>query len=83
MTESDWSSDVCSSDLEKPGKRPAKLDHHTSNGTFLGYTATTKNVYYIDDDTNNVKNGTHALFDDAHFIIESKFAPIAAQALQR
>ena len=27
---------------KKPGKRPAKLDHHTSNGTFVGYTTTTK-----------------------------------------
>ncbi len=23
---------------KKPGERPAKLDHHTTNGIFLGYT---------------------------------------------
>jgi len=49
--------------VKKLGKRPAKLDHHISNGTFISYTATTTNIYYIDDKTNNVKNGTHALFD--------------------
>ena len=54
------------------GKRPTKLDHHISNGTFVGYTATTKNMYYIDDATNTVKNGTHALFDEAHFTVDSK-----------
>ena len=68
---------------KKPGERPAKLDHHTSNGIFVGYTATTKNVYYIDDLTNNVKMGTHALFDEAHFTVNSNHAPLAAQALQR
>ena len=41
--------------VKKPGKMPAKLDHHTSSGTFVEYTATTKNVYDIDDKTNNVK----------------------------
>ena len=42
--------------VRKPGDKPAKLDHHTSNGIFVGYTATTKNVYYIDDASLNVKN---------------------------
>ena len=59
------------------------MDHHTSNGTFVGYTDTTKNVYYIDDETNTVKNDTHALFDESHFTVDSKNAPIAAQTLQR
>ena len=40
-------------------------------------------MYYIDDDTHTIKNGTHALFDEAYFTVESKPAPLAAQALQR
>ena len=41
----------------KPGLRPAKLDHHTSNGIFCGYTATAKNEYYIHESTNNINWG--------------------------
>ena len=39
---------------KKPGQRNAKLDNHTSNDIFLGYTSTNKNVYYIDDTTNTI-----------------------------
>ena len=67
---------------KKPGKRPAKLDHHTSNGIVLGYTLTTKNVYYIDDTTNQVKMGVHAIFDEAHYTVPKEQVPMAAQALQ-
>ena len=65
------------------GHRSAKLDHRTSNGIFLGYMATTKNVYYIDDAAQNVKTSTHALFDEAHFTVNVNKSPLAAQALQR
>jgi len=68
---------------KKPGQRDAKLDHHTSNGIFVGYTATTKNIYYIDESSNNVKMATHALFDEAHFTVKHADAPLAAQVLQR
>ena len=68
--------------VRKPRKRPAKLDHHSSNGIFLGYTATTRNVYYIDDTTGNVKVGAHATFDETHFTVPKLNAPLAAQALQ-
>ena len=67
---------------KKPGKRPAKLDHHTSNGIFLGYTSTMKNVYYIDDKTNVVKIGCHAIFDEVHFTVPRNKTPMAAQTLQ-
>ena len=30
--------------VRKPGIKPAKLDRHTSNGMFVGYTATTKTI---------------------------------------
>ena len=67
----------------KPGKRPAKLDHNTSNGIFLSHTATTGNVNFIDDKTSLIKMGTHVLFDEAHMTVPANKAPLAAQALQR
>jgi len=68
---------------KKPGKRPYKLDTHAFNGIFLGYTATSKNVYIKDDKTNQVKIGSHVIFDEAHMSVPTNTAPLAAQALQR
>ena len=51
---------------QKVSQKTAKLDHHSSNGNFVGYTATTKNIYYTDNTSNSLKIGLHALFDDAH-----------------
>ena len=68
---------------KKPGKRPYKLDTHAFNGIFLGYTATSKNVYIKDDKTNKVKIGSHVIFDEAHMSVPTNTAPLAAQALQR
>ena len=67
----------------KPGKRPAKLDHHTSKGIFLSHTATSGNVNFIDDATGLIMNGTHVMFDEAHMTVPASHAPLAAQALQR
>jgi dUTP pyrophosphatase len=50
---------------KQPGKRPTKLDIHTSSGRFLGYTATDKNIYYRDDHTHRIKITTHCSFDEA------------------
>ena len=66
---------------QNPGHRPAKFDHHTSNSNFLGYVATTKKLYYIDDATQHVKTSTHALFDEAHFTVNANEAPLVVQAL--
>ena len=66
---------------KKPGKRSAKLDHHTSNGIFLGCIASKKNVHCIDDETNIVKIGFHAIFGREHFEVPRNQAPMAAQAL--
>ena len=68
---------------KKPGQRNAKLDNHTSNGIFLGYTSTSKSVYYIDDLTHQVKMGTHVLFDEAHFTVPASQTPFTAQTLQQ
>ena len=68
--------------VRKLGIKPAKLHHHTSNGIFVGYTSTTKHIYYIDDKTLVVKNVVHTLFDEAHLTAPRDQTPIAAQALQ-
>ena len=68
---------------KKPGKRPFKLDHHTASGYFLGYTATNKNIQYIDAQSGKVKTATHVIFDEAHMSNRSGTAPLAAQTLQR
>ena len=67
----------------KPGKRPFKLDHNTSKGYFLGFTATDKNSIYLDADTNKIKTSTHIIFDEAHMSEPASQAPLAAQTLQR
>jgi hypothetical protein len=50
-----------------PGWRPAKLDSHTSTGIFLGYTATSHNVYYQDNVTTRIKIATHIAFDETGY----------------
>ena len=67
---------------KKPGQRNVKLDNHTSNGIFLGYTSTSKHAYYIDDTTHQVKIGAHVLFDEVHFNIPASQTPFAAQTFQ-
>ncbi len=52
-----------------PGRRPAKLDHHIAEGIFLGYTATSRNVYYRDNNTRKVKIATHVTFDEAGYTL--------------
>ena len=68
--------------VHKSGKRAAKLDKHTAEGIFLGFTATDTNVYFIDDETSTIKTGQHVIFDEAHMTMSVGHAPLAAQALQ-
>ena len=63
---------------KKPGKRPAKLDYNTSNGIFQGYTATTKNVYHLNDATQQVKIGVNAILDEAHYTMAKEKSPSAS-----
>ena len=60
-----------------------KLDHKNTNGIFLGYTATDKNIYFEDDITGRVLISKHVLFDEAHMSVPHTFTPLGAQALQR
>jgi len=52
----------CPVTVRNVGRRPAKLDSNASAGVFLGFTATSKNIYYFDTTTNRVKTGTHVMF---------------------
>ena len=61
----------------------AKLDHKNTNGIFLGYTATDKNIYFEDDATNGVLLSKYVMFDEAHFSVRWTNIPLGAQALQR
>ena len=60
-----------------------KLDHKNTNGIFLGYTATDKNVYFEDDSSGQVLISKHTIFDEAHISVPSTYTLLGAQSLQR
>mmetsp|Transcript_10383 Transcript_10383/g.14952 ORF Transcript_10383/g.14952 Transcript_10383/m.14952 type:complete len:1434 (-) Transcript_10383:2326-6627(-) len=65
------------------GPRKAKLDLNTTVGIFLGYTATDKNVVYMDSVTKRFKTATHVIFDEAgHTLPVAQLTP-SAKALQK
>ena len=64
------------------GKRPYKLDLHTSAGTFLGYCATDKNIIYLGNVTNRFKTATHVVFDEAGMTLPKAALYPAAKVLQ-
>ena len=69
---------------QTPRSKTGKLDHNNiTQGIFVGFTGTEKNVYFIDDKTKKMKIGSWIDFDEAHYSVPANFAPIAAQALQR
>jgi dUTP pyrophosphatase len=65
------------------GPRPAKLDLNTTVGTFLGYTATDKNVIYMDSVTKKIKTATHVIFDEAGYTLPAVQLTPLAKALQQ
>ncbi len=69
--------------VKNPGRRPYKLDLHTATGRFLGYTATNKNIIYIDDVTKRIKIATHCVFDEAGVTLPPLEQSTAQQALQK
>jgi dUTP pyrophosphatase len=71
----------CTVFIKKAGKRPHKLDYHTSTGKFLGFTSTSKNIYYMDQDTHKVKTATHVVFDEANYTLAKHQRTSASQAL--
>jgi len=66
--------------VRRPGKRRSKLDKHAYRGLFLGYTATDKNIRYLDLDSGLVKTSHHCVFDEAWYLHSSNRPP-AAQML--
>jgi hypothetical protein len=63
------------------GKKAAKLDLHTSAGRFLGYTATDKNILFIDSVTKRIKTATHVVFDEAGMTLPASELPPSAKIL--
>jgi dUTP pyrophosphatase len=72
----------CTVSVRQPGKRQHKLAENTTTGTFLGYTATGKNIHYIDNATGTIKTGTHVIFDETNMSLAPDKIPHAAQVLQ-
>ena len=65
------------------GKKAAKLDLHTSAGRFLGYTATDKNIIFMDSVTKRIKTATHVVFDEAGMTLPANELPPSAKMLQQ
>jgi hypothetical protein len=47
-----------------PGRRSDRRSNHTIKGIFLGYTATMKQIIYLDEVTKNIKTSIHGTFDE-------------------
>ena len=60
----------CRVNVKIPGKRRAKLDDLSATGIFLRYTATDKNIVYLDLKTNQEKIASHVVFDEANYTAE-------------
>ena len=71
-----FGSRVC---VKRSGVRRAKLDRHDFTGIFLGYTATDRNIVYLDLDLGIVKHSHYATFDEAWYLQPAR--PSAAQLL--
>jgi len=54
--------------VKQPIIKKAKLDDVSTQGIFLRYTATPKNIVYLDLETNREKITSDAIFDEANFI---------------
>ena len=71
-----FGSRVC---VKVAGVRRCKLDRHDFTGLFIGYTATTQNIMYLDLTSGIVKSCHHAIFDEAWYLQPTR--PPAAQLL--
>jgi hypothetical protein len=69
--------------MRQPKEGSAKLDYNTTTGVFLGYTATDKNILYIDDISREIKTATHVIFDEAHLTAPRSKTPPTAAILQQ
>ena len=71
-----FGSRVC---VRRTRRRRAKLDRNDFQGIFLGYTASDKNIRYLDLITGLVKTSHHAIFDKAWYTYSQR--PPAAEFL--
>ena len=69
--------------IKKSGRRNAKLDSNNTEGTFLTYGGTDKNVYVTDSKTKREKLTTHVIYDEAHMSVPPAKQPPMAVALQK
>ena len=69
--------------IKNPGRRPTKLDMNTSAGRFLGYTATDRNVCYLNSVTRHLKIATHCAFDEVGMTLPPADHTPAILALQK
>ena len=67
----------------KSKERNAKLDTNNTIGTFMTYSGTDKNIWALNDTTNQPLLATHYTFDEAHMSTEESKVPPYAIALQR
>ena len=58
----------CRVTVKQPNPRSAKLDSIAREGIFLRYTATDKNIVYIDLESHQEKIGSHVVYDEANFV---------------
>ena len=59
-----FGSRVC---VRRTGKQQAKLDCHDFTGIFIGFSATYRNIHYLDENSGLVKTSTHATSDEAWY----------------
>ena len=71
-----FGSRVC---VKRSGDRSSKLDRNDFTGIFLGFTATDRNILYLDLESGLVKRSHHAQFDKAWYL--QSVCPPAAQLL--
>jgi hypothetical protein len=63
------------------GEMSSLANYRTTKGKFLGFTATNKNIYYLDRETEKIKTATQVIFDEANYTLPKEYRPPAYQEL--
>ena len=67
--------------VKHPRDRRYKIDQeHTTTGTFLGFSATDRNIIFEDGTTGEEKTARHVIFDEAFFSVNNR-PPYAQQLM--
>ena len=67
--------------VRRSGHRPTKRDPHYYNGRFLRFSASEKNIIYIDTVTKRDKVARHCVLDEFHYSTPRAARPLGAQQL--